>query len=133
MLREVPQNEIFTILFVICIAILTVAKLLYAKRFNDFIWIISNSNYHKIYSRDLRFFDRFNILLFVNQLINIAIFVYIFFFSLGEKNSYGNTFIIELSIALVAFILFKFFLERIIGRVFDIPEIIDNYLFQKLN
>ena len=79
MLREVISNEWITILIVICITILTIVKFSYSKRFNDFSRIIVNSNYLKIYSRDNKYIDNFNVLLFANQIIGIFIFAYLSF------------------------------------------------------
>ena len=91
MLREVISNEWITILIVICITILTIVKFSYSKRFNDFSRIIVNSNYLKIYSRDNKYIDNFNVLLFANQIIGIFIFAYLSF----------KTYINDLSIDLI--------------------------------
>ena len=94
MLREVISNEWITILIVICITILTIVKFSYSKRFNDFLWIILNSNYLKIYFKDNKFIDNFNILLFANQIIGVFIFVYliisIYIYSFNIKHTHTN-------------------------------------------
>ena len=77
MLREVISNEWITILIVICITILTIVRFSYSKRFNDFTRVIGNSNYLKIYARDSKYVDNFNVFLFANQIIGITIFGYI--------------------------------------------------------
>jgi len=133
MLREVISNEWITILIVICITILTIVKFSYSKRFNDFLWIILNSNYLKIYFKDNKFIDNFNILLFANQIIGVFIFVYLI-----SKN-YINDLSIDLIVSLkiigvfIVLIFTKFFIELLIGWVFNINTLISSYLFQKLN
>jgi len=133
MLREVISNEWITILIVICITILTIVKFSYSKRFNDFLWIILNSNYLKIYFKDNKFIDNFNILLFANQIIGVFIFVYLI-----SKN-YINDLSIDLIVSLkiigvfIVLIFTKFFIELLIGWVFNINTLISSYLFQKMN
>ena len=133
MLREVISNEWITILIVICITILTIVKFSYSKRFNEFSWIILNSNYLKIYFKDNKFIDNFNILLFANQIIGVFIFVYLI-----SKN-YINDLSIDLIVSLkiigvfIVLIFTKFFIELLIGWVFNINTLISSYLFQKLN
>ena len=133
MLREVISNEWITILIVICITILTIVKFSYSKRFNDFSWIILNSNYLKIYFRDIKFIDNFNILLFANQIIGVFIFVYLI------SKTYINDLSIDLIISLkivgvfIVLIFTKFFIELLIGWIFNINTLISSYLFQKLN
>ena len=133
MLREVISNEWITILIVICITILTIVKFSYSKRFKDFSWIIINSNYLKFYSRDNKYIDNFNVLLFANQIIGIFIFVYLIY----------KTHINDVSVSLILFlkvigvfmvlIFTKFFIELLIGWIFSINTIMGSYLFQKMN
>ena len=72
-MREVISNEWFTILIVLCLAVLAVAKFAYNKRFSDFISVIGNSKYLKIYARDQKFIDQFDALLFINLIISSSI------------------------------------------------------------
>jgi len=133
MLREVISNEWITILIVICITILTIVKFSYSKRFNDFSRIIVNSNYLKIYSRDNKYIDNFNVLLFANQIIGIFIFAYLSF------KIYINDLSIDLILSLqligvfIVLIFTKYFIELLIGWFFDINFLIGSYLFQKMN
>ena len=133
MLREVISNEWITILIVICITILTIVKFSYSKRFNDFSRIIVNSNYLKIYSRDNKYIDNFNVLLFANQIIGIFIFAYLSF------KTYINDLSIDLILSLqligvfIVLIFTKYFIELLIGWFFDINFLIGAYLFQKMN
>ena len=70
MLREIISNEWFTVLVVLCVCILAFAKARFTNRFNDFLWVLGNSKYLKIYSRDQKFTDQFNGLLFLNLIIS---------------------------------------------------------------
>ena len=133
MLREVISNEWITILIVICITILTIVKFSYSKRFNDFSWIIVNSNYLKFYSRDNKYIDNFNVLLFANQIIGIFIFVYLIFKTHISDISINLILFLKVIGAFIGLIFTKFFIELLIGWIFSINTIIGSYLFQKMN
>ena len=55
MLRNVISNDLFTVLIVIGLILIAVSKVLFAKRFHDFILVLGNSKYLKIYSKDQKF------------------------------------------------------------------------------
>ncbi|MDX1278738.1 DUF4271 domain-containing protein [Oceanihabitans sediminis] len=133
MLREIVSNEIFTVLLVICLVLLAIAKLLYTKRFHDFINIISNFRYLKVYSRDQKFIDGFEAILFTNLLISGSIFGYLLYENfIGEvKDSY--TLLFQIAVGFAAVVLSKVLIERLIGSLFSIDNIMDVYVFQKLS
>lgn len=133
MLREVISNEWITILIVICITILTIVKFSYTKRFNDFTWVIGNSNYLKIYSRDAKYIDNFNALLFVNQIIGFTIFGYLIYTTLIDNLSFDFILFLRVIGAIILLIFGKFFLELFIGWLFEIDTLLSSYLFQKMN
>ncbi len=75
MLRNIIINDWFTVSIVVCLVFIAAAKLLFFNRFNDFIEIIGNSNYLKIYIKDQKFINTFDGLLFINLVISLTIFV----------------------------------------------------------
>ncbi len=133
MIRDVISNEWFTILIVFCLGILTLAKFLYAKRFVDFVGVIGNSKYLKIYSRDQKFIDQFDALLFINLIISISIFSYVSYTTLFDVIEFNIALFIKIVLGFGALILIKVLVERLIGSLFDIDGVIDNYIFQKTN
>ena len=132
-MREVISNEWFTILIVLCLAVLAVAKFAYNKRFSDFISVIGNSKYLKIYARDQKFIDQFDALLFVNLIISSSIFVYLAYTTLVEQLVFEMGLFFKIMVGIGGLILIKILLERLIASVFDIDELIDSYIFQKTN
>ncbi|TXE09631.1 DUF4271 domain-containing protein [Seonamhaeicola algicola] len=133
MLREITHNGLFTILLVIGIALVAIAKLTDPKRFNDFIYVIGNSKYLKIYSRDQKFFDKFDALLFCNLIICGATFLYILFrYFTNTKNTNINL-LFKMGVGIGAFILIKVLIERLIASLFEIDKLVDNYIFQKIS
>jgi len=133
MLREIISNEWFTILIVLCICILAFAKAAFSNRFNDFLWVIGNSKYLKIYSRDQKFIDQFDGLLFLNLIISSAIFYFIWYNTFFDSIVFDVVLFVKLLIGIGAIILIKVLLERLIGSLFEIDSLIDSYVFQKTN
>ena len=133
MLRNVPTYELFTIIIVVSLLFITLAKALYPKRFNDFVSVVGNSNYLKIYLREQKFFDKFDALLFVNLILSITIFSFI---CVRYDNVILNPSIddlFKLFVGIGIFVLIKVLLERLIGSLFEIDKLIDAYLFQKIS
>ncbi|MFI1772978.1 DUF4271 domain-containing protein [Thalassobellus citreus] len=133
MIRDVSSNELFTVLILFGIAIIAVAKLVAPKRFQNFLYIIGNFKYLKIYSREQKFFDNFDALLFINLIISGSIFSFILYqHATGIKNVDVN-FIFKLTVGIGSFFLIKVLIERLIGSLFEIDKIMHRYLFQKIS
>ena len=133
MLREVIANESYTLLFVLCIALLALAKFWYNTRFNDFLSVLVNWKYLKIYARDQKFVDQFDGLLYGNFIISATIFSLISYGVLIEPIAFDWYLFVKILIGIGAVIIIKVLLERLVGSLFDIDELIDQYLFQKSN
>ena len=133
MLRNVPTYELFTIIIVVSLLFITLAKALYPKRFNDFVSVVGNSKYLKIYVREQKFFDKFDSLFFVNLILSVAIFSFICvrYDSALLNPSIDDLFKLVAGIGI--FVLIKVLLERLIGSLFEIDKLIDAYLFQKIS
>ena len=135
MLRNAMFNDWYTILIVVSLVFIATAKLLYSKRFNDFFEIFRNSNYLKIYLKDQKFINLFDGLLFANLILSLAIFVVISLniFSVNEQVQVQT---IELYYKLIviigAIILMKVLIDRLVGSLFEINEIMNIYVFQKI-
>ncbi len=133
MLREVISNEWFTILIVFCLSILALTKYAFSARFQDFLWVVGNSKYLKIYSREQKFIDQFDSLLFINLIISLSLFCFICYNTLFESLPFDILVFLKIILGIGAIILIKILLERLIGSVFNIDALIDSYLFQKTN
>ncbi|MBT8266238.1 MAG: DUF4271 domain-containing protein [Bacteroidia bacterium] len=133
MLRNIISNEWFTILIVLCLIIIAFTKLSFSRRFNDFVTVVGNSNYLKIYRRDQKFIDQFDGLLFLNLVISASIFVFLAFTTLIDPIEFDIFLFIKILVAIGAIILIKVLLERLIGSLFDIDDLMDSYIFQKTN
>ena len=131
MLREIVSNEWFTIFIVFGLVLITLSKFLFAKRFEDFLQVIGNSKYLKIYERDQKFIDGFDTLLFLNLVFGAATFSYIAYSTVISPIKFEIITFLKVVFGVAALILMKVLFERLIASLFEIDRIIDSYLFQK--
>lgn len=132
MLREVLSNDLFTISIVIGLVLVTISKAMFPKRFNDFVAVLGNSKYLKIYARDQKFLDLFDALLFANYCIALSVFGVLVFNEVISPIVLTLPFFIKLVLAIAILIVMKILIERLLGSVFEIEFLTDNYLFQKI-
>jgi len=131
MLREIISNEWYTVLIVLSLCILTLAKQVYANRFAEFIRVVGNSKYLKIYSREKKLIDKFDALLFINLIISLSIFVFLSYTTLVKQVPFDLFLFLKIALGISIVFLVKILLERLIARLFTINSVIDAYLFQK--
>jgi len=133
MLREVLFNDWYTTIIVVSLAIVVSAKLINFNRFADFLRLFGNSNYLRIYFKDHKFLDPFDIVLFVNFCINgtlIGILTYTHFVQNLEIEA---MLFLKLAAILGVVTLVKILLELGIGYLFDIPKLFNSYVFQQVS
>ncbi len=133
MLRHIVSNELFTILMVIGLVLIAAAKLAAPKRFDDFVLVLGNDKYLKIYSREQKFFDKFDALLFTNLVISVLVFCFIALRHTREQYQLSMDDMFKLWVAIAVFILIKVLAERLIGSLFEIDKLIDQYIFHKIS
>ncbi|WP_370477730.1 DUF4271 domain-containing protein [Tamlana flava] len=133
MLRNIVSNELFTVLIVVGLVVVAIAKLTSPKRFDDFVLVLGNDKYLKIYSRDQKFFDKFDALLFGNLILSVSLFCFISIRLIFGTNSLSLNSMFQLAFAIAAFILIKVLVERLIGSLFEIDKLVDQYIFQKIS
>ena len=133
MLREVLFNDLYTTIIVVSLAIIVSAKILNFNRFTDFLRLFGNSNYLRIYFKDHKFLDPFDIVLFVNFCINgtlIGILTYTHFVQNLEIEA---MLFLKLTAILGVVTLVKILLELGVGYLFDIPKLFHSYVFQQVS
>ena len=132
MLRNIVSNELFTVLLVLGLVIVAIAKLTSPKRFEDFILVLGNNKYLKIYARDQKFFDKFDGLLFVNLILSLSVFCFIIYQYLTKTEQIPLDTLLKVAFVIGVFILIKVLIERLIASLFEIDKLVDEYLFQKI-
>lgn len=135
MLRDIISNDFFTVLLVLGLVFVATAKFVSPKRFNDFITVLGNSKYLKIYAREQKFFDKFDAFLFVNLVLSLSLFLFISlkFFSKTPTEAIPLGIMFKIAIGICIFTLIKLFIELLIGNLFEMNSMIDQYLFQKIS
>jgi len=113
-----------------CILIIAILKVIYPKRFNDFIRLPVSNNYFLAKGKSEELRHRFSILLFVIQLISISLFVNLFFLEKGKANV---LLFLQILFVVFVFIIVKTSIEKIIGTIFSIEKLIDHYIYEKLS
>jgi hypothetical protein len=133
MIRAIPSNEIFTLLLILGLVVIAIARLTAPKRFADFMLVVINSKYLNIYSRDQKFFDNFDALLFGNLILSTSVFGYIAYQHFYNISTISINLMIKMAVGVSVFILIKVLLERLLGSILSIDNLIDQYVFQKIS
>ena len=133
MLREILSTELYTISLIICLVLVAITKLMFSKRFQDFLMLLINFRYLKVYSREQKFFDVFEGLLFTNLIIGLSVFTLLCYnlsTSLPETEYLTPS---KLAFGIGVLMLVKILLERLVSSILNMDSIIDNYIFQKVS
>jgi len=133
MLRVITSTEIFTILFVICLIVLTVTKIIFSERFKEFALLLVNFRYVKVFSREQKFLDTFEALLFSNLIIGLGIFCYLALKFVANDTSLSQFNIFKFTLVIGIFFLIKVLIERLLSSALDIEGIVNDYIFQKIS
>lgn len=133
MIREVISYEWFTVFMVLGLSLITMAKVLFTNRFLDFIGVLGNSKYLKLYTKDQKFIDFFDGLLFLNLAIGLSIFGYFSYLTLVPTEIFELDVFLKILLGITGISLIKILIERLVGSLFEIDKLIDSYLFQKIS
>ena len=133
MFREVLFNDLYTTIIVASLAIIVGAKLLNFNRFTGLIRLFGNSIYLRIYFKDHKFLDPFDILLSLNFCINGTLLGILTYTHFAQKIELDALLFIKLVGLLGAWIFLKILLEIGIGYLFDIPKLFHSHVFQQVS
>lgn len=128
--RIIESLDWVTLIMVGCILIIAILKVIYPKRFNDFIRLPVSNNYFLAKGKSEELRHPFSILLFVIQLISISLFVNLFFLEKGKANV---LLFLQILFVVFVFIIVKTSIEKMIGAIFSIEKLIDHYIYEKLS
>ena len=127
--RIIESLDWVTLIMVGCILIIAILKVIYPKRFNDFIRLPVSNNYFLAKGKSEELRHPFSILLFIIQLISISLFINLFFLEKGKANV---LLFLQILFVVFVFIIVKTSIEKMIGAVFSIKNVIDQYIYEKL-
>jgi hypothetical protein len=126
------SNDLLTLVILLVLLLLVMAKQLYPYRFQDFLALFSSGKFMVIKSREHKALFGFNVLMLIIHLLSISVFIFVLYreFVDPQIRETGVLFL-RIFTGYSFLILLKITIEKIIGNVFDLDEILDNYLFQK--
>ncbi|WP_418638062.1 DUF4271 domain-containing protein [Winogradskyella sp.] len=130
-MRNFITYEWFTIFTIVGLLSIVAAKFVNTLRFNDFLYVIGNSKYLKIYTKDQKFIDQFDSFLFINLALSFSIFIYFAYSTFISPIPFELIAFLKLLFVVSTIIIIKTLIERLIGSLFEIDSLIDHYLFQK--
>ena len=131
--RIIANKDWATLLFVLALGLLALAKTAFENRFQDFTRLIVSDKYLKIYKDSSYLMSGFTILLFAVNLISLSFFIQLVLnhFGYGEKTDW--ILFVRIFTLLVVFILSKFLIEKIIATIFGVEEFIETFNLQKVS
>jgi len=133
MLRDYILFDGFTIIILLNIIIVTIAKTLNNSKFKQFLFLYLNNSFLKFSSKNNSFLSSFNSLLNINYIISLSVYISILFsFNLyGFNNNFEISIFLTTFLALVAFIYTKYLIEILVGWAFNINKFIISFNLQK--
>ena len=133
MLREVISNDGFVLCALTSLTLLLIVKLMHSQRLIDFLGFLGNSNYLRIYLKDHSFFDRFDVLLFINFCLNSVAFGFIAQRAQTRNIEMSST-AVFICIGLLALVIcLKIGFELLIGYAFDLYKEMNILTFQQIS
>ena len=130
-MRNYITHEWFTIFTIVGLFSIVMAKYLNTLRFKDFLYVIGNSKYLKLYVKDQKFIDQFDSLLFINLSLSLSTFIFFAYNTFINTIDFELISFLKLLFAVSTILIIKTLLERLIGSLFEMDSLIDDYLFQK--
>jgi len=133
MLRNYILFDGFTIIILLNIIIVTIAKTLNNSKFKQFLFLYLNNSFLKFSSNDNSFLSSFNSLLNINYIISLSVYISILIsFNLyGFNNNFEISIFLTTFLVLVAFIYTKYLIEILVGWAFNINKFIISFNLQK--
>ncbi|MDI9310904.1 MAG: DUF4271 domain-containing protein [Limnohabitans sp.] len=131
--RVVENKDWITILFLLSVTIVVITKTAFENRFSDFINLLFNNKYLKVYKDSSNLMTWFTILLFVVQLLSLSLFVQLVLTYFGYTTKTNWITYIQIFTFLSFFILSKFLIEKIIATSFDIESFIEQFNLFKVS
>ena len=87
--------------------------------------------YIKIYTKDQKFIDQFDSFLFINLSLSFSIFLFFAYSTFVSPLDFELVSFLKLLFVVSTIIIIKTLIERLIGSLFEIDSLMDQYLFQK--
>ena len=135
MIRDYILFDGFTIIILLNIIIVTVAKALNNSKFKQFIFIYLNNSFLKFNTNNNSFLSSFNSLLNINYLISLSVYISIIisYSSYGINNNFEISIFFKTLLIVIVFVYAKYLIELLVGWAFSISKFIVTFNLQKNN
>jgi len=131
--RYISSNDLLTIIILLVLLLLTLAKTLFQSRFEDFSSLAASGKFLIIKSKEHKLLFGFNVIMLTVHILSVSLFIFLTFRLLTTLTLENpGSLLLRIITAYGFILLLKTTVEKIIANVFDIDEIIDTYIFQKL-
>ena len=131
--REIISNDWVTFLLVLCLLLYSLSRYLYPQRFLEFILLPITNKYYLVQGKNNEIRHPFNIILFLAQVISCSLFLYLFLRTINPELATSNNWLfIQICTAYAAFVMCKYYLEKIVSAVFSLDPLFNQYLYEKL-
>ena len=132
--RIYTSQDWITLLLLCCIIITTAVKIAYPLRFQEFLKLPLSNKYFFVYGKNDPIYHLFNVLLFIPQAICVALLLYKVIAWQNPTMLLHTPFLfVKILGGVIGFVLAKIILEKTIGIIFNIENIIHQYVHQKLS
>jgi len=132
--REIPVSNWQTILVIICLGLLAVAKKVNGVQFSHFVMFYNANKYNALHHNSGKISSLFNTILILFQALSVSMFVYLSFkvfdWQVPSKDIMLYT---KIVIIYTVILIFKILIEKIIAALFTIDSVIDEYLLYKIS
>ncbi len=131
--RIVENKDWATIVFMLALALVVLAKTSFENRFNDFVRLLVSDKYIKIYRDSTNLLSGFTILFFIVNMISLSFFIQLVLVHFGYGLKTDWILFIRIFTLLNIFIVCKFLVEKIVGTSFGVEEFIEEFNLQKVS
>ena len=132
--REIPSLDWLTLIIISCLGLLLTTKLMNPIRFNHFVMLITTNQFITLNPKANKISTPFNLTLLGFQIISVSLFLYLCWSSFELPNQFSNS---KLYFVIMGFygvlLIFKIIIEKIVGIIFALDTVIEEYLFYKVS
>ncbi|MDC7997208.1 DUF4271 domain-containing protein [Gilvibacter sediminis] len=132
-LREINSDTWIISLVVGCLVVMSVAAYNYRESFRSFLQLPYTNRYFILSGKHQNTANPFSILLFFVGLIGAGLFAALISAGTQPQKSLGIALFLQMTAGIFAFFSIKMILTRLIGIVFKLENLVQAYVFEKLN
>ncbi len=131
--RIVENTDWAAIIFVIMLLLVALTRVMFEKRFGEFLKLAATDKYVKTYKDGSNIKSWFNITLFGINLLALAFLILLILSHFGYAEKYDWIMFVRIFTLLGVFIVSKYVIEKIIAISFNIEEFSDQFNLQKIS